>query len=169
MASVSQHQTNTFASPVRSAVPVNANVVRGNDNILRVALNAHDSDETIHVQSSDFGDRPAAGVEGRIWATPNGASDFDIWYDDGTSWRGLPAGGGGGGATNLTYTASTRLLESSTGTDATLPLVSSTDAGLAPASGGGTTNFLRADGTWAEPPGTGGGGGGGSSYLPSGW
>jgi hypothetical protein len=27
---------------------------------------------------------------------------------------------------------------------------------LAPASGGGTTNYLRADGTWAAPPGTGG-------------
>jgi hypothetical protein len=33
--------------------------------------------------------------------------------------------------------------------------------GLAPASGGGTTNFLRADGTWAAP---GGGGGGAASY-----
>ena len=31
-------------------------------------------------------------------------------------------------------------------------LVSSTTAGLAPASGGGTTNFLRADGTWTAPP-----------------
>jgi hypothetical protein len=30
--------------------------------------------------------------------------------------------------------------------------------GLAPASGGGTTNFLRADGTWAAPPGGGGSG-----------
>ena len=30
--------------------------------------------------------------------------------------------------------------------------------GLAPASGGGTTNYLRADGSWAQPPGTGGGG-----------
>lgn len=29
----------------------------------------------------------------------------------------------------------------------------SDSAGLAPASGGGTDNFLRADGTWAEPPG----------------
>lgn len=29
--------------------------------------------------------------------------------------------------------------------------------GLAPLSGGGTTNFLRADGTWAAPPGGGGG------------
>lgn len=28
--------------------------------------------------------------------------------------------------------------------------------GLAPASGGGSTNFLRADGSWAAPPGTGG-------------
>jgi len=28
-------------------------------------------------------------------------------------------------------------------------------AGIVPASGGGTTNFLRADGTWAPPPGTG--------------
>ncbi len=27
------------------------------------------------------------------------------------------------------------------------------DDGLAPSSGGGTTNFLRADGTWSEPPG----------------
>lgn len=75
--------------------------------------------------------------------------------------------GGGGGATNLGYIAATRTVTSDTGTDATLPVVSSTEAGLAPASGGGTTNFLRADGTWAAPPG--GGGGGGSSYFPSGW
>ena len=61
---------------------------------------------------------------------------------------------GAGGATNLTYTASTRVIASDTGTDATLPLVSSTDAGLAPASGGGTSNFLRADGTWAAPSGS---------------
>jgi hypothetical protein len=35
-------------------------------------------------------------------------------------------------ATDLSYTASTRLLESSTGTDVTLPLVSLADAGLQP-------------------------------------
>ena len=64
-------------------------------------------------------------------------------------------GGGGGGATDLSYTASTRVLASSTGADATLPLVTSTEAGLAPLSGGGTTNFLRADGTWATPAGGG--------------
>ena len=31
-------------------------------------------------------------------------------------------------------------------------------SGVVPASGGGTTNFLRADATWAAPPGGGGGG-----------
>lgn len=46
-----------------------------------------------------------------------------------------------------------------TGTQATtlLDAFTSTLKGLAPASGGGTTNFLRADGTWAAPPGGGSG------------
>lgn len=43
---------------------------------------------------------------------------------------------------NLTATASTALLN----------LFTSTLKGLVPGSGGGTTNFLRADGTWAAPP-----------------
>lgn len=33
----------------------------------------------------------------------------------------------------------------------------STEKGVVPLSGGGTNNFLRADGTWAEPPSSGGG------------
>lgn len=41
---------------------------------------------------------------------------------------------------------------------ARLPVFTSVAAGVAPASGGGTTNFLRADGTWAAPSGGGGGG-----------
>lgn len=56
----------------------------------------------------------------------------------------------GGGGTDLSYTAATRIIASSSGADATLPLVSSADAGLAPASGGGTANFLRADASWAS-------------------
>ena len=67
---------------------------------------------------------------------------------DGSQLTGINTAG-----TDLTYTAATRVLASSTGADATLTLVTSTDAGLAPASGGGTTNFLRADGTFAAPPG----------------
>lgn len=58
-----------------------------------------------------------------------------------------------GAATDLSYTASTRLLASSTGADVTLPLFTATEAGLTPLSGGGTSNFLRADGTWASPGG----------------
>ena len=56
---------------------------------------------------------------------------------------------------NLGYTAASRVLTSSTGTSATLPLFTTTNPGLAPLSGGGTTNFLRADGTWAAPAGGG--------------
>lgn len=56
-------------------------------------------------------------------------------------------------------TAATGNVETLTGTQATTLLDSftSTLKGLAPASGGGTTNFLRADGTWATPAGGGGG------------
>jgi hypothetical protein len=41
--------------------------------------------------------------------------------------------------------------------NAILPVVTSSLNGLAPASGGGTSNYLRADGTWTAPPGSGGG------------
>jgi len=37
-----------------------------------------------------------------------------------------------------------------------VPTFTSTVAGIAPASGGGTSNFLRADGSWATPPASGG-------------
>lgn len=58
-------------------------------------------------------------------------------------------------------TAATGNVEDLTGTQVTTLLDSFTSAlkGLTPASGGGTTNFLRADGTWAAPA-----GGGGVSY-----
>lgn len=56
---------------------------------------------------------------------------------------------------NLGYTASTRVLsiDGTGSTDATLPLFTSTEPGLVPLSGGGTSNFLRADGTWAAASG----------------
>lgn len=73
-----------------------------------------------------------------------------------TKLDGIESGAQVNVGTDITYDASTREVRSSTGSDAVLPLVSSSSAGLAPASGGGTTNFLRADGTWASagsPPG----------------
>lgn len=68
---------------------------------------------------------------------------------------------------NLAQMAATTLKGNSTGGSATpsdlsvatvtgmLNTFTSLLQGLVPASGGGTTNFLRADGTWAAPPGTG--------------
>jgi hypothetical protein len=82
-------------------------------------------------------------------APSSGGGTTNFLRADGT-WAAPPQS-----STDLSYTPSIRLLQSSTGNDATLPLVSSGDAGLAPASGGGTSNYLRADGTWAQPPGTG--------------
>jgi len=64
----------------------------------------------------------------------------------------ITAASNGTSSTNLSYDAATRTVASDTGTDATLPIVTSSDAGLVPATGGGTTNFLRADGTFAAPP-----------------
>lgn len=53
-------------------------------------------------------------------------------------------------------TAGTGDPEALTGTQATtlLDVFTSAAKGLVPASGGGTTNFMRADGSWAVPPGT---------------
>jgi hypothetical protein len=72
-----------------------------------------------------------------------------------TKLDGIAAGAQVNVPTDLSYTASSCLLESSTGTGVTLPLfaTNSSNAGLVPGSStGGTANFLRADGTWATPP-----------------
>ena len=64
-------------------------------------------------------------------------------------------------------TAGSGAPEDLTGTQATTLLDTFTSSlkGLAPASGGGTTNFLRADGTWAAPAGGGGGAPTTAEYL----
>lgn len=110
-------------------------------------------------QVTDFSE----AVDDRVSALVVAGTNMTITYNDAANTLTFDASGGGAG-TNLTYTAATRVIASDTGTDATLPLVSSGDAGLAPASGGGTTNFLRADGTWAAP---GGGGGSGDVVGPA--
>lgn len=85
---VGQHQVSTFASPVNPD-PLNADVVRGNDNTLRAEYVTHDADPGIHVQSSAIGSRPAAGSAGRKWLTTDtvgGVKYATLWYDDGASW-----------------------------------------------------------------------------------
>lgn len=68
--------------------------------------------------------------------------------------KGRAVGAGTGDPTDLTPAQATAILDAFT----------SALKGLVPASGGGTTNFLRADGTWAAPP---GGGGSGASLEAS--
>ena len=122
-------------------------------------------------QITDFGSATDTRVISYLESTLGGGV-FDVAspavgqvlkWDGGVWTNQADSTGGGGGATNLTYDAATRVIASDTGTDATLPLMSSGNAGLVPASGGGTTNFLRADGTFAAPPGGGGGSPGGTT------
>jgi|ERR1035437_131906 hypothetical protein len=81
----------------------------------------------------------------------------------------IGAAGGGGltvGSSTITSGTSPRILYDNSGilgelTDvqvtARIQAFTSSLSGAAPLSGGGTTNFLRADGTWAAPSGGGGG------------
>jgi hypothetical protein len=93
---------------------------------------------------SSGGTAPAISISA---ATTSAAGSMSA--ADKTKLDGIAAGAQVNVATDLSYTAGTRLLESSTGADVTLPLFTSTTAGLTPLSGGGTSNFLRADGTWS--------------------
>lgn len=86
MTTVGRNALRVFTGPVNGRAAVDANIVRANDNILAASLSAHDSDPTIHVQSSDLADRPAAGVPGRLWIT-NDAGVYELWFDDGVSWN----------------------------------------------------------------------------------
>jgi hypothetical protein len=102
---------------------------------------------------SDF----ASAVRGQVESALVAGTNVTITPSGSGATRQLTiAAAGGGGSTNLSYDAPTRVIASDTGTDATLPIVTSANAGLAPASGGGAANFLRADGTWAAPGGGGG-------------
>ena len=75
-----------------------------------------------------------AGGSGEFIRCWNGGADqqFVVDYDGAISWP----NGGTGPQTTATN----------------LPAFGSSTKGVVPASGGGTSNFLRADGTWAAPP-----------------
>jgi len=78
-------------------------------------------------------DKPRDGMIVHFGATYNPGTGAGPYARIAGAWVPLFTGGGAGSGANLSYTASTRVIASDTGTDATLPLVSSGDAGLAPA------------------------------------
>ena len=90
---VGQDQITTFTSPVNGTSPIDANVVRGNDNTVKTAFNVHDNDASVHLQSSLAASRPPAGVPHRKWLD---SDTYRLYFDDGAAWHELaylPAGG----------------------------------------------------------------------------
>lgn len=89
---LSSRTVNTFVSPTRR--DIDPNIVRGNDNTLRVAFNAHDADPSIHVQSGTLANRPISSADGSTYyATDTGdtysmvagtwvLSAWAHWYGD---------------------------------------------------------------------------------------
>ena len=70
LASLSQtgrHQVALFPNPVNGTGPIDANIVRSNDNITAVAFNAHDVDTAIHIRSGALAARPATATEGSVY------------------------------------------------------------------------------------------------------
>lgn len=70
-----------------------------------------------------------------------------------------------GTVTNVTGTAPIAVTNGTTTPAITVATFGSSNSGVVPASGGGTTNFLRADGSWAAPPGGTGGAPTDADYL----
>ena len=85
-------------------------------------------------QATTLLDTFTAGLKGLVPASGGGTTTF--LRADGSF-----AAPAGGSATDLTYTPATRLLESSTGADVVLPLVSTTAAGLAERPEAGPSRF----------------------------
>lgn len=81
-------------------------------------------------------------------------------YVTGTKYLAVTAGNVDVPAGTLTVASTSvrdgGILTSGTVNAARLPTFGAAAAGIVPLSGGGTSNYLRADGTWAAPPGTGG-------------
>lgn len=91
---VGQHGVAAFTNP-SNGDPLDATVVKANDNTIRDAYVAHDSDPGIHVQSSTLTLRPAAGTAGRKWMTSD-AGVVRLWLDNGSTWEEIsyiPIGG----------------------------------------------------------------------------
>lgn len=85
----------------------------------------------------------------------SGSNSAGAWIDNGIGSSTSP-----GGSSNQVQVNSSGSFGGLTNTQLTAKINAFTSSllGAAPASGGGTSTYLRADGSWAVPPGTGGGG-----------
>jgi hypothetical protein len=143
--------TGSFAATIGANIVTNAKLAQVATATFkgRVTASTGNVEDLTGTQATTLLDVFTTSLKGLVPASGGGTTNF--LRADG-QW----VAPGGGGSTNLGYTASTRILTSDTGTDVTLPLfaTASTDAGLVPGSNSlGTTYFLRADGTWAVPAG----------------
>ena len=98
---------------------------------------------------------PDGGIDVMVSSIGDLVIDINGYY--------VPGGSGGGSNATTVNGASVPANATFTGTNSTSQFTALTAAqattAIAAASGGGTTNFLRADGTWAVPASGGGGGG----------
>ena len=82
---VGQHGVAAFTNP-SNGDPLDATVVKANDNSVRGAYVDHDNDGGIHLQSSTLAARPVAGTVGRKWLTTDSGS-VKLWFDNGSAWE----------------------------------------------------------------------------------
>jgi hypothetical protein len=93
MALVASHQIRPFTSPVNTTGAIDANVVRGNDNVVRNAYVAHDADASIHVQSGTLANRPTTIVDGATYYATDTGDTYSrvagVWVQSGWAhWYG---------------------------------------------------------------------------------
>lgn len=86
MALVGAHQQTSFANPQNGQSPMDADVVRNNDNAVTAKHNSHDNDATLHVQTGLLANRPVAGTVGAMFLDENGR----FYRDNGAAWNELP-------------------------------------------------------------------------------
>ena len=114
---VGQHGLASFSNP-ENGDPLDATVVRANDNTTRDAYVNHDSDGGIHVQSSLLAARPVAGTVGRKWLTTDTGA-VKLWFDTGSAWEEISyftaSGGTITGNTSITGTLGVTGLITATG------------------------------------------------------